>query len=143
MKNKTEHIQELLVNLHKRADLSSKQRVALIHKGNYAFNQEQYELAEKIFVTANYHDGLVRIGEHHMKGGCYFQAAEIFRRAKYLKGEYQCYLKLGLVSDMPDFHNKKSFKAINYDINKKMAKVIQAMLFQGDANPNEEKPIQG
>jgi hypothetical protein len=44
-------------------DLPEEKRIALIRKGNDLFNSGQFELAKKVFVTAGYSDGLIRIGD--------------------------------------------------------------------------------
>jgi hypothetical protein len=48
-------------------ELPREQRAALIRKGNEAFNQERYDLARKIFLTTGYTDGLIRLGNMHLK----------------------------------------------------------------------------
>ncbi|MFW5783670.1 MAG: hypothetical protein ACOCY8_04045 [Spirochaetota bacterium] len=47
--------------------LSAGQRTALVRKGNELFNAGQIEQAKRIFLTAHYTDGLVRIGDYYMK----------------------------------------------------------------------------
>jgi len=46
--------------------LAAGQRTALVRKGNELFNKGQIEQAKRIFLTAHYTDGLVRIGDHYM-----------------------------------------------------------------------------
>ena len=108
--------------------ISASERVKLIQKGNALFNNGQYPLAEKIFLTINYQDGLIRLGEYYFNHGNYFRAGELFRQAKFLKGEYSCYLKLGLIHSLKDFHNLKTKKIMDNEINKKIVKTIKLML---------------
>lgn len=42
-------------------------RIALIRKGNEFFNRGQVDLAKKIFLTTDYSDGLVRLGDRLME----------------------------------------------------------------------------
>ncbi len=51
------------------APLSREKRAALIRKGNELFNGGQIALAQRIFVTTRYSDGLIRLGDHYAKGG--------------------------------------------------------------------------
>lgn len=110
--------------------LTSKERVTLIHKGNAIFNRGDMALAEKVFRTARYQDGLIRVAEHHYKQKLYLKSAEIFRVANYLKGEYLCYLKLGLVQEVGDIAKPEDRKKMDDAINKKLAAVVSKMLAQ-------------
>ena len=94
-------------------ELSSKERVRLIHQGNALFNQKKYLLAEKVFLTVSYQDGINRVAQHFFSQESYLRAAELFRRAKNLRGEYNCYLRLGLIADIEDFHNKVTKKKMD------------------------------
>jgi hypothetical protein len=51
------------------ARISKEQRAALIRKGNELFNKGDFILAQKIFMTTKYSDGLIRIGDHFAEGG--------------------------------------------------------------------------
>jgi len=51
------------------APLSSGQRAALIRKGNELFNKGEFDLAQRIFTTTRYSDGLRRMGDHYMERG--------------------------------------------------------------------------
>ena len=51
------------------AALSREKRAALIRKGNELFNRGEMALAQRIFVTTRYSDGLIRLGDHYAKGG--------------------------------------------------------------------------
>ena len=56
--------------------LSAQQRTVLIRKGNELFNKGHLEQAKRIFLTARYTDGIVRIGDYYMKKN---QPLEAFR----------------------------------------------------------------
>ncbi|MFW5683921.1 MAG: hypothetical protein ACOC1I_03635 [Spirochaetota bacterium] len=58
------------------AQLSAQQRSVLVRKGNELFNQGQVEQAKRIFLTARYTDGIIRVGDHYMKKN---QPLEAFR----------------------------------------------------------------
>jgi len=113
--------------------LPSKQRVALIHKGNAIFNKKNYKLAEKVFRTAKYQDGLIRLGQHYYHQKKYLKSADIFRFAGYLKGEYACYVKMGLAKEVLG-KDDKEFTKVDKDINKKFAQAISLMMGK-DNNP--------
>ena len=51
------------------ARISREQRAALIRRGNELFNKGDFSLAQRIFITTNYSDGLIRIGDHFAEGG--------------------------------------------------------------------------
>ena len=90
--------------------------------------KKKYLLAERVFRTVKYQDGLVRLAQHYYDLQHYFHAAELFRLGKSLKGEYHCYLKLGLIADLPDFQKKISKQSADEIVNQRLARVIQAML---------------
>jgi hypothetical protein len=45
--------------------LTPKERIVLIRKGNELFNKGEIEKAARIYTTAAYKDGLIRIGDHY------------------------------------------------------------------------------
>ena len=53
----------LRVTRDSRAKLPHDKKAALIRKGNELFNRGEIELAKRIFLTAGYSDGLIRLGE--------------------------------------------------------------------------------
>lgn len=57
-------------------EITPKDRVALVRKGNELFNQQRYDAARRVFLTVKYSDGLIRLGDHYMKEG---QSLEAFR----------------------------------------------------------------
>jgi hypothetical protein len=59
----------LKVAAEKQAPLTSEQRAALIRRGNELFNKGEFGLAQRIFITTKYSDGLIRMGDHYAKGG--------------------------------------------------------------------------
>ncbi|HEQ72045.1 MAG TPA: hypothetical protein ENN69_06110, partial [Spirochaetia bacterium] len=48
-------------------DLPEAKRIALIRRGNELFNQGRLDVAKKIFLTARYTDGLVRLGDRALE----------------------------------------------------------------------------
>lgn len=48
-------------------NLDSETKTALIRKGNECMNRGDYEMAERIFVTAAYADGLKRLAEFYFR----------------------------------------------------------------------------
>jgi hypothetical protein len=48
-------------------DLPEEKRIALIRKGNELLNSGRLDLAKKVFLTAGYNDGLVRLGDRYME----------------------------------------------------------------------------
>jgi hypothetical protein len=58
------------------APLSAQQRAILIRKGNELFNKGDVEQSKRIFLTARYTDGIIRLGDYYMKKN---QPLEAFR----------------------------------------------------------------
>ena len=54
------------------------QRAALIRKGNQLYSEQQYEMAERIFVTLHYSDGLVRLGDVYREVGRTLDALRMY-----------------------------------------------------------------
>lgn len=46
--------------------ISKEQKAALVRKGNALFNKGDVDQAKKIFLTIQYSDGLIRIGDYYM-----------------------------------------------------------------------------
>lgn len=67
------------------APLASDARSALIRKGNELMNLGQYEMAKRVFLTAGYGDGLVRLGEVYEGQGQPLEAFRMYWLAKYRK----------------------------------------------------------
>ncbi len=45
-------------------NIDGTKRAKLIRAGNIAFNEKDYNMADKIFKAVNYKDGLVRLGDY-------------------------------------------------------------------------------
>lgn len=58
--------------------LSSQQKVILNRKANALFNEGKYDMAERIFITTGYSDGLTRCGDYHSKKNEYMQALKLY-----------------------------------------------------------------
>ena len=73
-----------------RPELSGQQRSALIRKGNELFNNQMFEEAKRVFVTAHYTDGLVRMGDYYSKQNNLLEAFRMYwlaperRKVEYL-----------------------------------------------------------
>ncbi len=59
----------LKISAERPAALTKEKRAALIRKGNELFNKGDLGLAQRIFITTKYSDGLIRIGDLYVKGG--------------------------------------------------------------------------
>lgn len=68
----------LKVTTDKPANLDSKEKVALIRKGNELFNRGKIDLAKRIFITAGYTDGLIRIGDLYFKQNLPLEALKMY-----------------------------------------------------------------
>jgi len=60
------------------APLAREKRAALIRKGNELFNKGEVALAQRIFITTRYSDGLIRIGDRYLKGGKPLEALKMY-----------------------------------------------------------------
>jgi hypothetical protein len=76
--------------LEKRPALSGEQRTALIRRGNELFNRGSIVQARRVFLTARYTDGLIRIGDYYLKKNNHLEAFRMYwlapehRKAEYL-----------------------------------------------------------
>ncbi|MDR2588636.1 MAG: hypothetical protein LBC67_04335 [Spirochaetales bacterium] len=57
------------------------ERTALIRKGNELYNNGNFSLAERIFITTGYSDGLIRMGDYHYKKNEYIEALDMYLKA--------------------------------------------------------------
>ena len=57
------------------------ERTALIRKGNELYNNGNFSLAERIFITTGYGDGLARMGDYHYKKNEYIEALDMYLKA--------------------------------------------------------------
>ena len=64
-------------NINKKA-VDSSTRVQLIRKGNEFFQNKDIENAKKIFITVDYKDGLVRLGDYYLKNNDLYKSAEMY-----------------------------------------------------------------
>jgi hypothetical protein len=60
------------------APLDGEKRAALIRKGNELFNKGEIGLAQRIFMTTRYSDGLIRIGDRFVKDGRPLEALQAY-----------------------------------------------------------------
>nr|WP_318712219.1 hypothetical protein [uncultured Treponema sp.] len=58
--------------------LSDPQKVALNRKANTLFNEGKLEMAERIFITTGYSDGLTRVGDKYAEKKLYFKALKLY-----------------------------------------------------------------
>ncbi len=54
--------------------LSDEQKVALNRKANALFNEGKIDMAERIFITTGYSDGLSRVGDKYAEKNEYLDA---------------------------------------------------------------------
>jgi len=66
-----------------KVELGDQRRIALIRKGNEYFNQGKFDIAKKIFLTADYADGLARLGDFYLKQKKPLEAFRMYWLAKY------------------------------------------------------------
>ncbi|HOV38012.1 MAG TPA: hypothetical protein PLG79_04760 [Spirochaetales bacterium] len=67
-----------LVRITPAPDLPAEQRVTLIRKGDALFNEGNIDLAKRIFITVRYGDGLIRIGDYHLKRNEFLEAFRMY-----------------------------------------------------------------
>ncbi len=68
----------LKISAERTAPLAKDKRAALIRKGNELYNKGEIALAQRIFVTTSYSDGLIRIGDRYLKGGKPLEALKMY-----------------------------------------------------------------
>ncbi|MBQ3800586.1 MAG: hypothetical protein II837_09850 [Treponema sp.] len=59
-------------------NLSAQQRVILNRKANELFNAGKVEMAERIFITTGYSDGLTRCGDKYAEKNEYIKALRLY-----------------------------------------------------------------
>jgi hypothetical protein len=69
------------------AHIDSATRVALIRRGNELFNNGRIEQAKRVFITVQYGDGLIRIGDHYRKQNKPLEAFRMY----WLSGDAKTY----------------------------------------------------
>ena len=62
--------------LKKKVDSAT--RVKLIREGNKLFSQGKIDLAEKIFITIDYRDGLIRLGDYYLENNDLYKCARMY-----------------------------------------------------------------
>jgi len=59
-------------------DLNDQQKVALNRKANALFNEGRIDMAERIFITTGYSDGLTRVGDVYAKKNEWLKALRMY-----------------------------------------------------------------
>ena len=60
------------------SELTSKDKAALIRKGNEFFNSGNLAAARRVFLTTGYGDGLIRMGDHYAKKKDFLEAFRMY-----------------------------------------------------------------
>ena len=58
--------------------LSAQQRVVLNRKANVLFNEGKIDMAERIYITTGYSDGLTRVGDYYSEKNEYMRALRLY-----------------------------------------------------------------
>lgn len=58
--------------------LNDQQKVALNRKANALFNEGKYDMAERIFITTGYSDGLTRVGDVYLTKNQHLKALRMY-----------------------------------------------------------------
>ena len=58
--------------------LTDQQKVALNRKANALFNDGKFDMAERIFITTGYSDGLTRVGDNYAKKNEFLKALKLY-----------------------------------------------------------------
>jgi hypothetical protein len=77
--------------------LSGQQRSALIRRGNVLFNQGKVDVAKRIFLTAGYTDGLIRLGDYYYKRRQPLEAFRMYRLAPYKSSSERMLEKMAMI----------------------------------------------
>jgi hypothetical protein len=77
--------------------ISGQQRSALIRKGNVLFNQGKVDMAKRIFLTAGYTDGLIRLGDYYYKRRQPLEAFRMYRLAPYRSSSERMLEKMAMI----------------------------------------------
>lgn len=100
-------------------------RMQLIRKGNELFNKGKIDEAARVFVTAEYQDGLKRVGDHYFyKENKPLVALPYYRKAKYKEKieeiEHRMAFAIGMMLADTDTVESKKYKnpTSNSDSNK-------------------------
>jgi hypothetical protein len=68
----------LKIGVENTVSLPREKRAALIRKGNELYNKGELALAQRIFVTTRYSDGLIRVGDRYLKEGKPLEALRLY-----------------------------------------------------------------
>jgi hypothetical protein len=68
----------LKIGVEHAAPLPREKRAALIRKGNELYNRGELALAQRIFLTTEYSDGLIRVGDRYLKEGKPLEALKLY-----------------------------------------------------------------
>jgi hypothetical protein len=63
-------------------ELTSKDRVSLVRKGNEFFNSGNLAAARRVYLTTGYGDGLIRMGDHYAQKKDFLEAFRMYWLAK-------------------------------------------------------------
>jgi len=77
--------------------LNDQQRVALIRKGNELFNKGKLDMAKRIYMTAGYTDGLIRLGDHYYRSKQPLEAFRMYRLAPYRRSSERMIEKMAMI----------------------------------------------
>ncbi|MDR1626108.1 MAG: hypothetical protein LBT33_06165 [Spirochaetia bacterium] len=58
--------------------LSGRDRAALVRRGNEFFNSGNFVAAKRVYMTAGYGDGLIRMGDHYLKNKEFLEAFRMY-----------------------------------------------------------------
>jgi hypothetical protein len=60
------------------SELTGKDKVSLVRKGNEFFNSGNLAAARRVFLTTGYGDGLIRLGDHYVKKKDFLEAFRMY-----------------------------------------------------------------
>jgi len=105
-------------NFKKQVDDST--RVQLIRKGNKLFSDGQINLAERIFITVDYKDGLVRLGDYYLNNNNLYKCAQMyFLSENPSKIDSFCKKSAKIIEKLLNEDNEKIYNKILKDKTKK------------------------
>lgn len=71
----------LKVVAYKKPNITSSEKVKLVKTGNILYKKGDIQNAKKIFLSIGYTSGIIRIGDHYIEQGDYFEAYRMYVRA--------------------------------------------------------------
>jgi hypothetical protein len=60
------------------SELTSKDKVSLVRKGNEFFNSGNLAAARRVYITTSYGDGLIRMGDHYAQKKDFLEAFRMY-----------------------------------------------------------------